>query len=104
LTFSSDLRNENLSFASLYQEVNEDLGKTYQIHSRASIEVIGSQTNGVAYSLQFLSLMRQVLGECDLKTYHGKEFLRLCEVLAEQLGDKNKQIRRLIISLMLSVL
>ena len=78
------------------------LEKTYEIHSRINYELVGWKVNGIHFSLQFLSLIkardhfRQVLSISDLKTYHGNEYLRLRNVLAEKLGIPPK-ISRLVL-------
>ena len=102
----SDLQNEGRSLTGLIKEVNVDLGKAYEIRSHSiyykEYEQVGSIVNGIQFSLQFLSLIktrdyfRQVLSKCELKTYHGNEYLRLREVLAKNLGIPPK-ISRLVL-------
>jgi len=100
-----DLQNEGKTFAALINEINESLNKAYQIHLPLDVAVRGSAVNGINCSLKFLSLIkardhfRQVLSECELKTYHGNEYLRLRKVLNEKLGIPPKVARLVLPSL-----
>ena len=100
-----DLQNEGKTFAALINEINESLNKAYQIHLPLDVAVRGSTVNGINCSLKFLSLIkardhfRQVLSECELKTYHGNEYLRLRKVLNEKLGIPPKVARLVLPSL-----